>query len=737
MTVDRDVLFRLQLVSDPKNAAALRQLSNEVTGALKKVEGSVATVGDTATKVGKQIPTDSLKEYEEGLERIKGLGEQLGKPTGGGLPEQQKKAKDSTAQLIATLEKQASALQKIQGEADTLSRGLSSGFRDIASKAEESASAVGQLASGIAFLWADSEDAKELVDTLLKIKGTADVVLGSFKTFSGAIQVFSLLRERGENLTRQQQLQTEQAKLARQAVANYVEWLDREGIALTEVTGGNKVHAAQLRNAANEARKAAKAEEDLARARTKADQARSLGGRIGAGAPRAPKRGRGLVGGVAASLGSEAIFSATGGGLTGQLGQLGLDSLLSGGIGKGGLAAGGTVALSAASIAALVAGIGSLGKTIVDGFRGKGEGFGNLFSMTRGISGRADQFLGLDTANARLADSIDAVTRASERLTAAKEKEYQASVQATLALMKEQGARQVRDEARSNASTLRGLAVDTGALTGRQAAIQDQVAAARELERSMKAIADYEAGRASDEKTYLDALERARALQQEVVGAQQRQIAAVRQEAQERRAANDEAIRGAQQRLQALDQEIQKTRDVGKAAQDRLLSGAERFAALSQKDQRRVIDAQRKAQAGQAGSLSKENQDLLASIGTQNATSAVRQARIASARQAGFFQVFGGAEQGQIAQSQAQVNRAQQQKLQAQIEINNRQQVNVQIEQDENRLAKMIAQRIAQQLAGRTDLLGRKVAEEYQKQQGDFLQAEKQRRSQERNSRPS
>ncbi len=566
--------------------------------------------------------------------------------TGDGLKQQQRDYAEETDRVSAALGEQLTTMESLSSEGDKLGKSLSSNFREVAQKGEEMASGLGQAASGLAFLFADSKDAKKLIDTLLTIKGTSDIVLGGFKAFSGVAQFFSLLGDRTKILAERQQNQADKTKLAGSATANYIRVLEREGIELRQAIGGNEQHAQALRRVAAAANQAAAAE---ARLNAQGGGTRGRGG-IGetllgaAGQGARGSRFGGLARGAASLLGGSAISSVTGGGFGGAIGGLGLDAVLYGG---GGAAAGGTagaagvsgpLAALAAPAAAAAAALGSLalvGKEAQEIFSGTANQAGSLtdtiastqasifawglsFTGTSGIASAIGDLVGdfgvvsstlgdfdlvgLSTIGAfgDLARSTEDLKKAQENAKTFQLKGIQAALTSDLTVI-DRSAQQKIDDNRTRATTQqRALGVESGQLTGLDAARGNQADAARALSKELKVIADYEKGINTDANLYLSALERANVLTLKHEEAQKAVIAAVKAEAAERRALNDASIGAAEQRIGL----IEKERGIYSSNQDKLEAAAVKFSRLDQRGKVETIEAQRVAESG--GTLSRQ-----------------------------------------------------------------------------------------------------------------------------------
>jgi len=596
--------------------------------------------------------------------------ELFGAKGGAGLKQQQAEYAGETKRVNAELEDQLGKLEQLKTTGDQSTKALSQNFRETASKAEEAASGIAQMASGVAFLFADSEDAKKLVDTLLAIKGTTDIALGGFKAIAGVGQVFSLLKDRVSLLATQQKNQADQTKLAGAATANYVRILDREGIELIQVTEGNRRHAAGLRQVATAATQAAAAEARLNAEQSKpVPRARRLGGRLA-----------GLGGGLASLVGFQAIGAATGGNsLLAGAGSLGLDALLAGGLGglgggalgggaaavgggagAGGVAAAGaaaggvalgTLAVGAAAAAAALVALGAVvvvaKESIDNGYLG-GAKVGGILDTVATWSVQLLDFAGDITDWFDLIEDVDDDIKKS--FIKLKEKEIQEGLTSTLGLIDRGGQQKIADQQQAAISRQRALGVADGSLRPTQAARLNEADAARDLAKELKVVADYEAGKLRDEKLYIDALGRSNELTKRQQEATLAVVDAVKAENAERRALNVASISAASERISLLEKE----RGIFQSNQDKLENAAVKFARLGQREQVELLQAQQVAQSG--GRLTKQQRAALDSLGLGGESEIVRNQDLADARRRGFGGTFGAFERSQLAGSRGRLD---------------------------------------------------------------------------------
>lgn len=699
---DRDILFRIGVAAHPETQRRLTELGNSVKRTVQQIESSIISVGNRAAEASRTAaaalgssgggvsvsappvsqpapaPTNRVRSPLGSGGGVSGAGDRLGslredlakeakvagEDAAAALKKQQQDYREETDRTTDALEKQIGEMERLQNQGGQLSRALSSNFREVAAKGEEMASGLGQAASGIAYLFADSDDAKKLIETLLTIKGTTDIVLGSFKSFSGVAQFFSLLSDRSKIFSDRQKNQADQTRVAQQAVANYVKWLEREGIELKDAVGGNQQHADMLRQVAAAANAAAAAEAKLNTERNKpGNRARDIGGAlIGSGIGGAPVRSRGgrLAGlgrGIGSLIGFEAISAATGGnGLATGIGSLGLDAVLAGGGGAaaGGGAAGGigaTIGALAAPVAAAAAALGSLalvGKEVQEVFSGTANQVGSVTDTIATWEVGVADWIGDMTGMFDLVNS-SGVEAAQKLKDLNVQKAIQDSLTSQLNLI-ERGGQQKLDDNRTRAtSQQRQLAVQGGQLTGVGAAQANLGDNARELAKELKVVSDYQKGILTDEELYVSALERANSLTSARVDLEKAALAAVHEEAAARKALNDSSITAAEQRISL----IEKEKGIFKSNEEKINDAAAKFARLSQREQVETIQAQQVAQSG--GTLSKKQRERLDSLGLGAEQNAVRQQDLADARKSGFFETFGSFERQQLQGSRARL----------------------------------------------------------------------------------
>lgn len=562
------------------------------------------------------------------------------------------------------------SIRNLMGEYDQLdakgrdvTKSLSGNFREMAEKTEAAASGIGQMASGLSFLFADSENAKQLIDTLLLIKGTSDIVLGGFKAFSGATQVFSLAKDRTQLLGESQQVQAQKTRALQNATAEYVDWLQREGIALERVTRGNKEHADALMQVASAARRAQAANRDAAGSRgldggLGSDLAQRASSSRGRGRGGFLRRAGGSIAGLAGYAGANYLGQATGdsSGIVEGIADVGIDA----GMDKLGNAQNAAKAGKFAKLAGSIGSIIALGKIGYDSYVNtqtpgqikpdsmSGKFFGAI--GTNRTLGKIDQTLGLDTAGSRLAKSYDELDKAIEKRKKVEEKLAQDELNAALKRIERQAQAEVTEFQRGARETVRGLAVDNGDLGASVAARQREAEAAKDLQASLRQISNYQNGILLDQSQYEDAIESSKAAYERLVDAQKQIISGVREEANERKRINSESISAAEARISLLEKE----RGIFRTNSEKLEDAAAKFARLSAEDKQGVIKAQEVAASG--GRLNVKQRQLLEGIGLGAESEVVRRQDLADARKAGFFQRFGGFEQSQLAGSRERLN---------------------------------------------------------------------------------
>ena len=152
-----------------------------------------------------------------------------------------------------------------------------------------------------------------------------------------------------------------------------------------------------------------------------------------------------------------------------------------------------------------------------------------------------------------------------------------------------------------------------------------QAAARTEITRLAKMAMDLEQRKAESELSHLDAADE-----------RQRRIAETQQRAQQ------EEIRGLQERLSLQRQTISEETD-------RLRSAEERFGSMSPEEQQRLIQLSVRARQTNGRGLSQEQLDSLSGVGTRDIQELVSSERRRRAEAAGFSQFFGGGERQRIA----------------------------------------------------------------------------------------
>lgn len=160
----------------------------------------------------------------------------------------------------------------------------------------------------------------------------------------------------------------------------------------------------------------------------------------------------------------------------------------------------------------------------------------------------------------------------------------------------------------------------------------------------------------------------------------------------------DEQIRGANESIKASQEQLEIKRKEAQAIEESLLSAKERFAQMSELDQKKAFAAQEKVNASGAESLSDAERAILRRVGTEDANKAARRADVAEADSKGFNQLFGGAEQRKFAGNQLE-----QVKIQA--EIADKREFIARIEQDTDAIAEKLASEVRKIYAEQNQLL--------------------------------
>lgn len=742
-------------------------------GAREEFARSIGGLADDLKKAGEAAG----RSYEEGFNRGRGRGssypsspqaptelprEAPSVPRGPSLPNDD--ALDSLGKLV-------DKLGETRDAADETKAKLGQNFRDIAGSADQTAGAIGKLAGGLAFMFADSEDAKKLVQYILLVKGGIDTVVGTVQAASGVAKFFSLLGERSDLKTKSQKADTEATNAARDATSAYVKWLQAEGKTLEEATAGNEKHAEMLRRVAAEADRAANAEQRLG-------DSQDSGGSSGGGTSR-PRRGRGsgrkrgfgkgkagivsglfgMFGGAARDKIGDYADDTLGEGASGIV-DTGLDNISNlkkyGKYGKVAGSVGSALALSKLGYDTLAGG------GTIDPKSGSGQVLGSIGS--RGIGGSVDRFLGLDTPAARLTKSFEDLENATKRYSKAQEEATQRQLTLSLSMVDQRGSRELAGFQNAANSQMRSLAVDNRDMTATGAAKGNQVDAAKELNRQLEYINNNQTELEGNTELYVEALGSAKDAYSNLIEAQKSMISAVRQEAQERERLNNQSITAAEKRMSM----IEKERDLYRSAEEKMEAAAQRFNRLSKSDQAATLQAQSVAQQG--GTLTKRQKELLESTGLGAEQEAVKRQDISEARKAGFFQNFGSFEKSQmqgslgrqgvigdlqnransindtldprqreaalrdlgkrqdqlgLAQNEAAQRRAggasvvdrnfQAQAQAARVEIANRQEINIQVQQDVEKTVRAVMSQMKPLLDAQEVLLRKRIAEEANK----------------------
>lgn len=179
-----------------------------------------------------------------------------------------------------------------------------------------------------------------------------------------------------------------------------------------------------------------------------------------------------------------------------------------------------------------------------------------------------------------------------------------------------------------------------------------------------------------------------RALFEEQQRLAERQVTLLQQRLAAERQVISEERQVISERIRASETELSNTRTRIQAERERLLSAAERFGNLDPIRQAQAIAAQRQAQSRGAGSLSRDQRELLRGIGTRQAGDFARQGALAEARRAGFFDTFGGEERDRIAADSSRARKLE-------VSIQDQRKLQVQLDIDEQTLAEETAGYIA------------------------------------------
>lgn len=520
----------------------LAQMTGMADGDLTMLVG-----GDDARfkQLGKERGEAYRKGMREQLTKDLGLTDDqaadlFGAQGGAGLAKQQADHAAESEQLKQSIIDNIEAWNALDEKGDAVKKSQGQNFREMAERAEGMASAVAQVASGLAFLGAKDESIEKVVQTLLTIKGFADIGVGTVKGLINIAQMVSLVRERQEMANKQTDVAAQKSALARAAAASYVQLLEREHIELERAVQGNKQHAALLQQVANEARSAAAATRDL----NAAQAAGTPGGSPGARGGRGGRFRRGIGGflsGAGSLLAGEAITSVGGGGLLSGIGGMAADSLI-GGLGTGGAAAGGSAAAGAgaagagAAGAGAAAGIGSLaaagaaaaaalgavalvGVELKESFEGTATKAGSVTDTIGSWEARIADWVGDMTGLFDLIGNSEAASKADKALEERKKKEEENRIKNDASSeqqrMQREAGGKLEDRKRADISTLAGISSEVGkssllGLRERQANLQ------RELSGESQFGSLFQGGGSADRRQRAESLERRRRLQMEL-----------------------------------------------------------------------------------------------------------------------------------------------------------------------------------------------------------------------------
>lgn len=429
---DQDVLFRVGVVDHPDTAKRLKGLSGQVRATVEEINSSMRSIEAVNVRVSQSDIQKAVEQINRSMRDIEPVNvrvtqtitsdyqAQLGEinrinpsaigPRSSIPPAAAPKAAPTPAPVSVPappptpppvapsgsddLEKVIDSLkeyERLGAESEKITEKMGSSFREFTGKVGETAEGLGRMAQGLAFLGAKNDDVKKVVDTLLTVKGTVDVFVGVSKTITGTIQVFSLFSERQKAAARQQEISAQQQEIARQAAVKYVAVLEKEGVTIDQLARDNRELADALRQVTAQTKAATAAESARDAAASVPPIPSGRGGVRG--------RGRGIAAGVAGAVGTEALSSFGGGGLTQTIGSIGIDLLMQRLLGGGAVAAAGTgAATTAVGTGAAAAGTGAAAGA---GAAGAGAGAG-----AAGLAGLA----GGAVAAAALAGALGALT---------------------------------------------------------------------------------------------------------------------------------------------------------------------------------------------------------------------------------------------------------------------------------------------------------------------------------------
>lgn len=167
---------------------------------------------------------------------------------------------------------------------------------------------------------------------------------------------------------------------------------------------------------------------------------------------------------------------------------------------------------------------------------------------------------------------------------------------------------------------------------------------------------------------------------------------------------------GARSAVESLQQELQMREDERRTIEESLMTAKERFAAMSELEQRQAIAAKAKADQGGVMSLNDQERALLRRVGTGDATRAARVADVAEADRAGFDRFFGRAERAALVE-----NRNEQQKITA--DIVDKREFIAKVEFDAEQIAKKLSETVSALMDSQEQIISQKAEADLRERQ--------------------
>lgn len=608
---DRVVTYKIKVVQEPGNKAALGQFARDVLASDRKLNeqrkslhiGLMGQMEKAETRAAKFIRESSERTFKKVSDETR----KSIKIATDAADQSVKRITDANKRAIAAVESSASKMSATMGEAgkkgtdrlidgtgrhvqqvDELEKKYAEAGREVRGRFEEWAGGVTQLGRGIASLGLlSTKSTEQIVRGLVAVQGTFDTIIGGVKTYQELRRVV-------------------EAYAAAQALASQAQ----------VAASARNVAAIQAETAATNGLAAA-------RGRSAAAGAASQGAGASGGGSLLGRVGGRLAGGARA-LGGRAA-----GGIMSGAGAV---------AGKLGVAVGGTAATVAGSALAAFAGTVFAATSAVKSFQAAAE---------NGIGGGAQEGSYVDTVGGSRYNPFSWLIAWNQQNEADVKAATTDRMKAELEL-----AKSVRQKARDLAALetqqqLGTLDAELGGMgAGLGATPQEQLVANQAQQRAVQ-MASYgveDAAAGADRMTQLQAEQQIR----------ERQLALLQEEYDLQEQIGQNRVAAAEESLTLAQRELETAQQALEADQNRLLSAKERFGQLSEIEQQRLIGIKQRADAGEE--LTREERSLLRSVGTENAVAQARAGDVAAADAAGFDAVFGQAEQNRIAATQQQIN---------------------------------------------------------------------------------